>query len=106
MYERIDRLREELGRARQRRLEAERRVKQCEQRLKEAENNQILAEVGALKLTPEQVSEFLKLAASGQIPAPGTGYVPGKELVADKSSRDIPDDEDYEESEVIDDEEV
>lgn len=106
MYERIDRLREELGRARQRRLEAERRVKQCEQRLKEAENNQILAEVGALKLTPEQVSEFLKLAASGQISTLGTGYVPGKEFVAEKSSQDISDDEDYEESEVIDDEEV
>lgn len=68
MFERIDKLRDELERAKKRRAEAERRVKQCEVRLKEAENNQILQEVGALKLTPEQVAQFLQMAASGQLP--------------------------------------
>ncbi len=106
MYERIERLREELGRARQRKVEAERRVKRCEANLKEAENQQILADVGALKLTPEQVSEFLKLAASGQLSALGTGYVSGKELTADSADTSSLEDIDYDESEDIDDEEV
>ena len=106
MYERIERLREELGRARQRKVEAERRVKRCEANLKEAENQQILADVGALKLTPEQVSEFLKLAASGQLSALGTGYIPGKELTADTADTSSLEDIEYDESEGIDDEEV
>ena len=106
MYERIERLREELGRARQRKVEAERRVKRCEANLKEAENQQILADVGALKLTPEQVSEFLKLAASGQLSAPGTGYVSGKELSAAPIDSSSLEDTEYDESEDINDEEV
>lgn len=68
MYEKLDKLRADLERAKQKRAEADARVKQMEQRLREAENTQILAEVGALKLTPEQLAEFLKLAASGKLP--------------------------------------
>ena len=68
MYEKLDKIRAELDRARQRRAEADAKVKQLEQKLKEAENSQILADVGALKLTPEQLAQFLQLAASGQMP--------------------------------------
>ncbi len=62
MYERIEKLRDELERAKKRKAEADMRVKTCEARLREAENNQILAEVGALKLKPEEVARLLQLA--------------------------------------------
>lgn len=67
MYEKLDKLRAELEKARQRRAEADAKVKQLEQRLKDAENSQILAEVGALKLSPEQLKMFLEMATSGQL---------------------------------------
>ena len=68
MYEKLDKIRAELDRAKQRRADADAKVKQLEQKLKEAENSQILADVGALKLTPEQLAQFLQLAADGQLP--------------------------------------
>jgi hypothetical protein len=68
MYERLDKLREDLERARRRRAEADAKVKAIEEKLREAENTQVLADVNALKLTPEQVAQFLQLAASGQLP--------------------------------------
>ena len=37
------------------------------QKLQEAENNQILADVGAMNLTPEQLAQFLQLIQSGQL---------------------------------------
>lgn len=67
MYEKLDKLRAELEKARQRRAEADAKVKQLEQRLKDAENTQILAEVGALKLSPEQLKMFLDMATSRQL---------------------------------------
>jgi hypothetical protein len=75
MYERIERLREDLERARKRRAEAEQRVKTCEAKLREAENNQILAEVGALKLKPEEVAKLLKLAQEKEKAGQGTESV-------------------------------
>ncbi len=63
MYERIERLREDLERARKRKAEADARVKLCESKLKEAENNQIIAEVTKLKLRPEEVARMLAAAA-------------------------------------------
>ena len=69
MYERLDKLRGDLERARRRRAEADAKVKTIEEKLREAENTQVLADVNALKLTPEQVAQFLKLVASGHLPA-------------------------------------
>ena len=68
MYEKLDKIRAELDRAKQRRADADAKVKQLEQKLREAENSQILADVGAMKLTPEQLAQFLQLAASGKLP--------------------------------------
>lgn len=68
MYERLDKLREDVSRLEKRRDEAEERLKAAKLKLKEAEASQILADVGALKLSPEQVAQFLQLAASGQLP--------------------------------------
>ncbi|MBQ7616068.1 MAG: DUF4315 family protein [Butyrivibrio sp.] len=75
MYERIERLREDLERARKRKAEAEQRVKTCESRLREAENNQILAEVGALKLKPEEVARLLQLAQEKEKTGQGAASV-------------------------------
>lgn len=101
MYEKLDKLRAELDRAKQRRADADAKVKQLEQKLREAENSQILADVGALKLTPEQLAQFLQLAASGQLPAAQSNPVVSATLISATEEND-----DYEESEDFDDEEI
>ena len=68
-------LRAELDKARMKRAEADAKVKHLEQKLREAENSQILAEVGALKLTPEQLAEFLKMAAGNRVATVSQGIV-------------------------------
>ena len=69
MYEKLDKMRAELERAKQRRADADAKVKTLEAKLKEAENNQIIADVSAMKLSPEQVAQFLKFVASGRLNA-------------------------------------
>ena len=102
MYEKLDKLRAELEKARQRRAEADAKVKQLEQRLKDAENTQILAEVGALKLSPEQLKMFLEMATSGQLGTTEPAVMKGSTEVKE----DIKNDEDYDmESEDFDDDE-
>lgn len=74
MYEKLDKIRGDLAKAKLRRDEADTKVKALEDKLQEAENSQVLADVSALKLTPEQVAQFLQLAAAGQLPLNnGTG---------------------------------
>ena len=74
MYKKLDKIRGDLAKAKQRRDEADAKVKALEDKLQEAENSQVLADVSALKLTPEQVAQFLQLAATGQLPLNnGTG---------------------------------
>ena len=105
MYEKLDKIRADLERARKKRAEADSKVKQLEQKLKEAENTQILADVGALKLTPEQLAQFLKLAANGQLPMDGSGASLGtipKETVLEENVKMK---DNYEESEDFEDEE-
>ena len=67
MYEKLDKLREELAKAKKKREEAERKVKLAEAKLREAENSQILMDVNALQLSPEQLAEFLHMIASGGV---------------------------------------
>jgi len=102
MYEKLDKIRAELERARQRKADADAKVKQLEQKLKEAENTQILADVGALKLTPEQVAQFLQMAANGQLPIAQSNPVAEPTM---KVTTEVKDD-DYDESEDFDDEEI
>ena len=71
MYEKLDKLRAEVERARQRVEDDKVRLRAAEDKLKEEENKQILADVGALNLKPEQLAEFLKLAASGKLAPAG-----------------------------------
>lgn len=68
MYERLDRLRDEVKRCEKRRDDANERLKAAQAKLKEAEASQILSDVGALKLSPEEVAKLLQMAASGKNP--------------------------------------
>lgn len=70
MYEKLDKLRADLERAREKKSEIEAKIKNLEQRLKEAEEAQILADVKALNLSPEQLARFLQMAAKGQLAVP------------------------------------
>ncbi len=102
VYEKLEKIRGDLAKAREKRDEAEAKVKQLEQRLKEAEDKQILSDVGNLNLSPEQVAEFLKLIANGQLPqtansSGSTGYVRNETTYStnnDDESEDLEDDED------------
>lgn len=67
MYEKLDKLRAEVKRWEQRIEDDKAKLKLAQDKLKEAEHTQIIADVGALNLTPEQLAEFLKLAASGKL---------------------------------------
>ena len=69
MYEKLDKLRADLERAKKRRDDAEQKVQQLEAKLKEEGNNQIIADVCALNLSPEQVGELMDLVRKGGIPA-------------------------------------
>ena len=119
-YERIERLRDDLKRAKKRKEEADLRVKNCEARLHDAENNQIIAEVNALKLTPEQVAKFLQMAAQGEvskgmdniISENNTGIKPQNDPMAvatfrtDEEKTGSEQNYDYDESEDTEDEEI
>ena len=70
MFEKLDKLREEVRRCEKRRDEANERLKAAQAKLKDAEASQILSDVGALKLSPEEVAKLLQLVASGQLSVP------------------------------------
>lgn len=67
MYEKLDRLRADVDRLKARIEDDKAKLKAAETRLKEAENAQIIADVGALSPTPEQLAQFLQMAANGQL---------------------------------------
>ncbi len=97
MYERLDKLRAEVERCK-RKVEDDRlRLKAAEQKLQEAENSQILADVSALNLSPEQLAEFLKLVSIGQVGNAGTiNTVPAATKVTETKENDEDDDFDLE----------
>ncbi|MBP3278544.1 MAG: DUF4315 family protein [Butyrivibrio sp.] len=108
MYERLDKLRAEVERCK-RKVEDDRlRLKAAEQKLQEAENSQILADVGALNLSPEQLADFLKLVANGQVGSAGTvstvSTVSTVTAVNKETEVETKDDDDYD-LEGLDDEE-
>jgi len=100
MYEKLDKLRAEVERCKKKIEDDKLKLKQAEARLQEAENSQILSDVGALNLSPEQLAEFLKLATSGKLAATGTSIGD-----TDRSTTDEIEAEDYNETEDFDDEE-
>ena len=75
-YDKLDRMRADIQKDRDKVTELLERIKQKEARLKEAEASQIVADVGALNMSPEQLGEFLALIQSGQLSAMLNGNVP------------------------------
>ena len=71
MYERLDKLRNEVTRIKQKIEDDKVKLRLAEDKLKEAENQQILADIGALNLKPEQVAELLKTLTGGKIASIG-----------------------------------
>lgn len=64
-YEKLDRIREDIKRDKEKLLKLQEQIKAKEAKLKEAEANQIVADVGAMNMSPEQLGEFLALIQSG-----------------------------------------
>lgn len=64
-YEKLDRIREDIKRDRAKVARLQEQIKVKEAKLKEAEANQIVADVGAMNMSPEQLAEFLTLIQSG-----------------------------------------
>ena len=66
-YEKLDRIREDIKRDKAKVTKLQEQIKVKEAKLKEAEASQIVADVGAMNLTPEQLGEFLALIQSGNL---------------------------------------
>ena len=100
MYEKLDKLRAEVERCKKKVEDDRAKLKAAEEKLKEAESSQILADVGALNLSPEQLAEFLKLVTSAK---------PGADVYAGRNTKDtydnVPGEDEYDESEDTEDEE-
>ena len=66
MYENLDKLRAEVKRCKKKIEDDKARLKMAEDKLLRAEHSQIIADVKAVNLSPEQLAEFLKLVTAGQ----------------------------------------
>lgn len=67
MYEKLDKLRDEVKRCEKRVVDAQSKLKAAQEKLKEGEASQILSDVGALKMSPEELARVLELVKSGQL---------------------------------------
>lgn len=67
MYEKLERLREEVRRCEKRFQDAQEKLRLAREKLKECEASQILSDVGALNLTPEDLAKVLAAVKSGQL---------------------------------------
>ncbi len=110
-YDKLERMRADIQRDKDKVAKLLEQIKHKEARLKVAENSQIVADVGALKLSPEQLGEFLALIESGKISAFMNGGTespvePEKKYGAEDNEDEDPENEDFDnESEEDDDEE-
>lgn len=103
-YEKLDRIRADIQKDRDRVAKLQEQIKQKEAKLKEAEASQIVADVGAMNMSPEQLGEFLALIQSGQISALLNGQN-SNPVNATAGEVNDEDEDDYEDMEDIDDEE-
>lgn len=92
MYERLDKLRAEVKKL-ENKVEADKKkLKAAEERLKEAENLQILSDVGAMNLTPEQLAQFLKMMKDGRfescVAAPQSESKVTEDIVSKNNEKD------------------
>ncbi|SDB44996.1 protein of unknown function [Pseudobutyrivibrio sp. YE44] len=96
MYERLDKLRAEVERIKKKIEDDKARLRAAELKLKNAENSQILADVGALNMSPEQLAQFLQLVQQGQV---GNVVVAKPEIEAKEDDIDDIEKEEDEENE-------
>ena len=68
----LDRIGADLEKARKKRAEWDARVKDLERRYREEENSEIHEMVHAANLTPDQLSELLRMFAADMAPKPDT----------------------------------
>ncbi len=99
-FEKLDRMRADIERDREKVARMQEQIKQKEAKLKEAEATVILADVGSYHMTPEQLNEFLKLAASGRLDAVLKNTAP----VTNTRTPVVPDDDEDEDEETEDNE--
>ena len=72
MSARLDKIGSDLAKARAKRDEWDARAKELERKYKEVENTEIHEMVHAANLTPDQLSELLRMFASDMVPKPET----------------------------------
>ena len=70
MSAKLDRLGAELAKARKKKAEWDAKVKDLERRYREEENSEIHEMVHAANLTPDQLSELLRMFAADIAPSP------------------------------------
>lgn len=72
MSARLDKIGADLDKARRKRTEWDARVKELERKYREVENSEIQDMVHAANLTPDQLSELLRMFAADMVPKPET----------------------------------
>ena len=72
MGAKLDRIGADLEKARRKRAEWDAKVKDLERRYREDENSEIHELVHAANLTPDQLSELLRMFAADMVPKPET----------------------------------
>jgi len=107
-YDKLDRMRADIQKDRDKVTELLERIKIKEAKLKEAEASQIVADVSALNMTPEQLGEFLALIQSGKLNSVMSGAAPASGTVGSaytSTSETDEDSDDFDDMEDIEDEE-
>lgn len=95
MYEKLDKLRDEVKRCEKRVADAQSKLKAAQEKLKEGEASQILSDVGALKMSPEELARVLELVKSGQL---NQGAVANTEIKTTYTGSNSKDEEDLDET--------
>ena len=72
MGAKLDKIGADLEKARRKRVEWDAKVKDLERRYREEENSEIHELVHAANLTPDQLSELLRMFAADMVPKPET----------------------------------
>ena len=94
-YEKLERMRTEIRRDKAKVAKMQEQIKQKEAKLREAENTQIVADVSAMNMSPEQLGSFLKLIQSGKLSAFMTGQS-ANNTVINEQTEETEDNEDEE----------
>ena len=72
MSVKLDKIGADLEKARRKRTEWDNKVKELERKYRETENSEIQDLVHAANLTPDQLSELLRMFAADMVPKPET----------------------------------